>query len=131
MKKEKLPQTNIELKKFLINNAINNHASAAINLQNQNLQITKFTLSQNYPNPFNAGTKIRFEIPIKEHVVLNIYNELGQLVKTVVNEIKEPGIHEVLWNGLNDNGEKESSGIKLYKIIYKDKIEVRKMILLN
>ena len=123
--------TKIELKKFLINDVINNQATAEVNLTNENIQITQFALSQNYPNPFNAGTKIRFEMPEKEHVVLNIYNELGQLVKKLVNEIKDPGRHEVLWNGLNDNGEKESSGIKLYKIIYKDKIEVRKMILLN
>ena len=50
-----------------------------------------YSLSQNYPNPFNPGTKIDYEIPDQGRVTIKVYDILGQLVKTLVNEDKQPG----------------------------------------
>ncbi len=90
-----------------------------------------FVLRQNYPNPFNSSTMIEFEIPEPGRVILNLYNELGQVIKTLINDTKEPGTYQALWDGTNDYGEKEPSGIKFYKIFYKNIVQVRKLILLN
>jgi subtilase family serine protease len=57
-----------------------------------------FSVSQNYPNPFNPTTIIRYELPQAAHVVLKIFNMLGQEVSTVVNEERPAGFHAVQWD---------------------------------
>jgi photosystem II stability/assembly factor-like uncharacterized protein len=90
-----------------------------------------FVLSQNYPNPFNPATKIRFSIPagssLKEIVRLDVYNTLGQMVSTLVNNVLKPGMYETVFNagGL-------SSGIYFYKLsINNSLIDTKKMIFLK
>ena len=61
----------------------------------------KFSLLQNYPNPFNPSTTIRYEVPRSTNATLKIYNTLGQLIATLVNERKEPGFYQVEWNASN------------------------------
>jgi flagellar hook assembly protein FlgD len=58
-------------------------------------------LSQNFPNPFNPSTTIAFDIPEgKEvNVRLNVYNMRGQLVRTLVNEVKSEGSYQIQWDG--------------------------------
>lgn len=60
-----------------------------------------FTLEQNYPNPFNPTTVISFQLPVSSHVRLRIYNLKGQLARTLVDEQKSVGRHQVVWDGLN------------------------------
>ena len=55
----------------------------------------EFELMQNYPNPFNPVTKIKYAIPQVSHVRIEIYNVLGQRVRTLVNEEKVPGYYTV------------------------------------
>ncbi len=75
-----------------------------------------YQLYQNYPNPFNPETKIRFQLPENQRVRINIYNLLGQKVKTLVNQPYSQGLHTVQWNGDNDFGEQVASGIYIYRL---------------
>lgn len=75
-----------------------------------------FMISQNYPNPFNPTTEIKYGIPHTEKVEIIIYNALGQKIKTLVSEKKEPGFYTVVWDATNDAGKKVSSGIYFYRI---------------
>ncbi len=59
----------------------------------------KFELTKNYPNPFNPVTNIKFSLPEKANVQLNIYNSIGQLVSTLLEE--EAGYYRLEWNAAN------------------------------
>jgi hypothetical protein len=61
----------------------------------ENLLPKEFELMQNYPNPFNPVTKIKYAIPQVSHIRIEIYNVLGQRVRTLVNEEKVPGYYMV------------------------------------
>lgn len=85
-----------------------------------------FKLYQNYPNPFNPFTKIKYAVPKKVKVLLQIYDILGREVKTLVNEIKEIGYHEVSFNASNF-----ASGVYFYRIEAGDFVESKKMVVLK
>jgi hypothetical protein len=74
-----------------------------------------FALEQNTPNPFCSGTTIRFAIPaITGSAIptkLNIYDAAGRLVRTLVDEPRSPGIHEIYWNGRDERGIVVGSGV--------------------
>jgi hypothetical protein len=86
----------------------------------------QYYLLQNYPNPFNPNTTIRFRIPEPNLVKLEIFNILGQQVRTLVNDFYEAGTHHVRFNssGL-------SSGVYFYRIESGNYIDVKKMLLLK
>ncbi|MBN2413560.1 Ig-like domain-containing protein [candidate division KSB1 bacterium] len=90
-----------------------------------------FQIYQNFPNPFNPWTKIRFELPKQELTQITIYNITGQVVKTLVNDQLKPGYHEVVWDGLNDQGLKISSGVYYYRIQAGSFKQVKKMALIK
>jgi hypothetical protein len=102
-------------------------------------QIPKaFALEQNYPNPFNPSTTINFSVPIPAEVNIQIYNTLGQKVKSFIIEKASPGIHKIIWNGNNQTGRKVASGIYFYRMeakpIATKRVEftrVQKMIMLK
>jgi hypothetical protein len=60
--------------------------------------IKHFSLEQNYPNPFNPVTTIRFTVDKSGFVNLSVFNSLGELVKTLVDEVKNPGVYSVIFN---------------------------------
>jgi len=92
---------------------------------------SEFALSQNYPNPFNPTTSIKYAISQNANVKLVVYNMLGQVVKTLVNQEQEAGYYTIQWNGTNDFGGKVSSGIYIYRIIAGNYISTIKMNLLK
>jgi hypothetical protein len=88
--------------------------------------VTKFELNQNYPNPFNPTTTIEYSIPSNGLVNLNVFNAIGEKVGVLVNEFKDAGNYEIVFN----SGEL-TSGIYFYKLQTGNFIETRKMILLK
>lgn len=86
----------------------------------------KFELFQNYPNPFNLTTTIRFQLPEESKVVIKIYDILGAELKTILNEKKEAGIYEFVFNA-----SELPSGIYIYRLITDRFMETKKMILLK
>ncbi len=92
---------------------------------------TDFELSQNHPNPFNPMTTIRFAIPQAENVQLDILNIIGQRVRTLVDEVRPAGTHEVQWDGRDNNGNAVSSGVYLYRIKAGEFTETKKMVLMK
>lgn len=92
---------------------------------------TEFALEQNFPNPFNPTTTIKYALKENADVVLKIYNVLGQLVKTLVNEKQTAGFKTANWDGTNEVGVKVASGIYIYRIEANDFVQSRKMILMK
>ena len=90
-----------------------------------------FNLSQNYPNPFNPQTIIRFALPSDTRVKIEIFNILGQKVKTLLDQHLSAGAKEVSWDGKNSNGVEVGSGIYFYRIATKEFTDVRRMVLLK
>ena len=86
-----------------------------------------FKLSQNYPNPFNPETRIAYEIAESSHLTLKIYSSNGTLIRTLVDQQKQSGIYETIWNGKNDRGNQVSSGIYILKMRAGNHFFVRKM----
>ena len=86
----------------------------------------EFDLIQNYPNPFNPTTVIEFSLPVKSKIELSVYNLLGEKIVTLINEEKDAGKYQVLFNAIN-----LSSGIYFYKLQANDFIQTKKMILLK
>ncbi|HHE65742.1 MAG TPA: T9SS type A sorting domain-containing protein, partial [Bacteroidetes bacterium] len=100
-------------------------------------QIRNFELSQNYPNPFNPNTTISYSLPEKSSVTIEIFNILGQRVRTLVEQNKDAGVYSVIWNGKNQSGNQVSSGIYLYVMQAvslenrKEFVRIKKMILIR
>jgi hypothetical protein len=88
--------------------------------------ILKYNLAQNYPNPFNPTTVITYSIPASSNVVINVYNVIGELIKTLVNQYQEAGIYKV-----NFDAGGLSNGIYFYKIQSGNFVEIKKMLLLK
>ena len=93
--------------------------------------LPKLTLEQNYPNPFNAGTVIRFALPRREVVRIEIFNVLGQVMRTLVDESMSAGEHSVAWNGRLADGHEASSGIFFYRLQFGQASLVRKLVVLK
>ncbi len=101
-----------------------------------------FALMQNYPNPFNPITKIGFSVPdfgtrsrspeangqIADYglATLKVYDVLGREVATLVNEVKQPGMYTVQWDG-----SRQASGVYFYRLDAGSFTNVKKLILLK
>jgi len=91
----------------------------------------EFALYQNHPNPFNPETKLSYQLPKTCHVRLTIYNNLGQKIRTLIDEEQNAGTFYKYWNGRNDNDEPVSSGIYVYKLEAGDFVMAKRMMLLQ
>ena len=76
----------------------------------------EFALSQNYPNPFNPTTSIKFALPVESRVTVEVFNLLGQRVRTLVSGIQPAGYHVAEWNGTNDAGAYLASGMYFLRL---------------
>jgi hypothetical protein len=90
-----------------------------------------FSLFQNYPNPFNLFTTIRFELPQPTFITIDIYNALGERIRTLVQEQLCAGSWAINWNGTDDNGMEIPSGIYIYRLHTLNYTASRKMMLIK
>ncbi len=87
----------------------------------------KYDLMQNYPNPFNPVTNIRFKLPERSFVTVKVFNILGQLVKTIINnERLDVGTHQTSFNAGS-----LASGIYFYTIQTEKYSQTKRMVLLK
>jgi len=101
-------------------------ASLPTGVKNKNILAASFSLGQNYPDPFNPGTKIKYSVPYITHVLLKVYDLLGNEVGTLVNEEKPAGNYEITWNAADLSG-----GVYFYQMKAGNFIQTKKMILLK
>ncbi len=120
------------------NNRTGFYNDVLTHLVSEKKQYTKMTykLNQNYPNPFNPETIISFYLPEETEVKLQIFNVLGQQIRTLLNAMQSKGLNEVRWDGKNDEGFEVPSGIYVYRIIFNEngeskRFKSRKMLLLR
>lgn len=86
----------------------------------------EFVLHQNYPNPFNPDTKIEYVVSTPSFVNISVYDILGNKIKEIINEQKDPGNYDITFNGAA-----LSSGIYYYKMTTGNFTSVKKMSLLK
>ncbi len=74
-------------------------------------EIRSYQLMQNYPNPFNPTTEIKYQIAVPGHVTLTVYDILGRVVATLVNERQSSGMHKIHFDG-----SRYASGVYFYRL---------------
>lgn len=92
---------------------------------------TRFALEQNYPNPFNPTTTIQYQVPASAQVKLEIFNMLGQRIRTLIDQNRQAGSYQVVWDGKDDFGRNVATGMYVYRMQAADFTSVRKLILLK
>ncbi len=90
-----------------------------------------FVLEQNYPNPFSEYTHIKYTIPTKSNVNLNIYSVTGSLVRSFNAGEQQAGIYTVKWNGMDEAGNKVSNGVYLYRLQTENYINTKRLFLIK
>lgn len=91
----------------------------------------KYNLSQNYPNPFNPSTKFSYSLKDNVNVKITIYDILGRVIRTLVNEYQDAGYKSVIWDGTNNNGINVSTGLYIYKMEAGSFINTKKMMFIK
>jgi hypothetical protein len=91
-----------------------------------NALVKNYSMDQNYPNPFNPANLIHYEMPKDGFVTLKVYDVLGNLVKTLVNQYQAKGRYDI-----NFNADNLASGVYLYRLQSGNFISTKKMLLLK
>jgi hypothetical protein len=98
----------------------------------ENLQIPEsFRLEQNYPNPFNPETKIAYQLPHRDDVVLKVFDLNGQLIRKWSFTGQDAGRYFITWEGTNAQSKAVSTGLYLYSIQTKNFRDCKKMVYLK
>lgn len=90
-----------------------------------------FELSQNYPNPFNLSTTISFELKRNGTVELQVYDMLGNMLKSIYSGELAAGPHDFSWEAQDKNGRALPSGIYFLRMSFNGAIQTKKMILVK
>lgn len=92
---------------------------------------SEYALQPNYPNPFNPTTTLRYDLPDQGFVRITIYNQLGQLVRSLVNREESAGYKSMIWDARDNTGRQVGTGIYFYRIEVNGFTQTRKMVLLK
>jgi hypothetical protein len=90
-----------------------------------------FQLHQNYPNPFNPSTTIAYTLNTPSLVTLKIYDIQGELIKSITNVEGHSGYNELEWDGINNRGSRQPSGVYFYSLDAGSYRQTKKMLLLK
>ena len=90
-----------------------------------------YRLSQNYPNPFNPTTTIAFSIPVDGMISVDIYNVLGQKIKTLYTGYQSAGQHSLNWDATNASGDAVATGVYIYTLSAGHTHVTQKMVLIR
>jgi len=93
--------------------------------------IKDFHLYQNYPNPFNPSTTIQYDLVQSADIEVNIYDNLGRLIRTYKCGLQNRGTHSIVWNGKNQRGGIVPAGTYFYQVNNGQSLLTKKMMLLK
>ena len=122
-----LPSSNIDL----IAAWIDEGALEELNTKNNKASPELFTLHQNYPNPFNPVTNLDYDLPEDAMVNITVFDMMGKVVSTLVNDQQSAGYKTLQWNATSNSGQPISAGLYIYTIRAGEFSKTRKMILLK
>ncbi len=111
-----------------------NGVVTSIDDEGNNAVPDEFVLAQNYPNPFNPTTTILYTIAESSAltaVKVDVFNALGQKVRTLVNAQQSPGLHSVQWDAQDDAGRLVASGLYYYRLQAGVLTNTKRMVLLQ
>ncbi|HOF60271.1 MAG TPA: right-handed parallel beta-helix repeat-containing protein [Candidatus Latescibacteria bacterium] len=91
----------------------------------------EFALEQNTPNPFNPTTTIRFGLPVEGRVQLVVYDVTGRVIRTLVDNQMEAGVHAVTWDGRDAVGRDAASGTYIYRLVAPNGVLVKRMVMVK
>jgi hypothetical protein len=89
---------------------------------------SSFALYQNYPNPFNPSTMIRFNVSLREHVTLRVFDVLGREIATLLDGIVDPGEHTTIFSAWDYQ---LASGTYYYRMMAGGFAQTRRFVLLQ
>lgn len=90
-----------------------------------------FYLNESCPNPFSGTTTISYQLTRSSDVLLTVYNQLGQKVRTLVQEKQVVGKQSVTWDGCNNAGQQLTPGIYMCRLQANSKVQTRKIMLVR
>ena len=91
----------------------------------------QFELHQNRPNPFNPRTTVAFSVVSAQHLRISVYDMAGRLVETLVNDVRQPGRHEVIWDGTDSDGRPVAAGTYLVRLETEGAVATKKTMLVR
>ncbi len=92
---------------------------------------TAFVVYANAPNPFNPQTTITYDLPRASHVTLRVLDIAGRLVRTLVDDDLPAAQHRAIWDGADDSGRRQPSGVYTYQMVADDRVATRKMTMIK
>ena len=119
-----------EIWKFFSRYDINGLMNATVGLESFDNQLSS-TFTRVYPNPFSTQTTISFTLDQPGHVSLSVYDMIGRLIETLVDEPKAPGEHILIWDGTDSQGNAMPAGTYFYRMETAHFREAKSMILLR
>jgi hypothetical protein len=102
-----------------------------VSVKDEKIIPTQFSLAQNYPNPFNPATTIAYCIAKITQVRLEVYNLVGQKIRTLVNEAQPAGYYTARWNGKDEQDQPMPSGAYIYRLTTDSFTETKQMLLIK
>jgi hypothetical protein len=116
---------------YLLESALENGEVRELHRGSAVVPARELVLEQNHPNPFNPRTSIRFYLPERGPIELNVYDVHGALVRRLALGDFASGAHAVEWDGNDAHGEAVASGVYVYRLVSERRAIAKKMVLLK